>query len=545
MSLHRFLDASEFVRNLEPLRAFGGERVGDGLLESLEETRLLIPRMRIRYPDPIARRFWLEGHDQTPRRLRHAIEPEGPRWESAVELSNALHRWNNHTIYGVLPHPLDDLDTRFTEFIQQPKEMVFESWQSMRVDVSNDVENTLFDSHYVNSYYSSWQILLAAEVADAGVYFRINFADEDIARAADKALHDGKSPADRYSLNLAPIHVMRDFAKYEKVLDAVVWYSEESSRALTQILKGQGGGRFRLSEAQAEANMEARICAAQESARRHGVTIDNLIAGCRFLAGRWKCWNDDGRPFVAAAYKEFLAETVQMAKEFGELSFQGVRDRVERPGGSRKPILEKIWPNWAEEEKGRVSMTLKASLKSQNNTDLDNATIDAFVNFLATKGLEAFFWRLNSFEAHAFHGNEFALEGMKSDLQGMAIAVEHVCVALGANETQLYEKFKQLWHDPDVLTLLKRGDVFPLARQERLARDWPALKAKIEALRNERGGKVVADLVMAHRIRGGVHNLLAEDDQFELEALFVALMRAAALTFAEVQTQKGRHPCRE
>ena len=41
--------------------------------------------------------------------------------------------------------------------------------------------------------------------------------------------------------------------------------------------------------------------------------------------------------------------------------------------------------------------------------------------------------------------------------------------------------------------------------------------------RNERGGKIAADLVMAYRIRGGAHTTLLEDDQFELEALFVGL----------------------
>ncbi|MFX8351130.1 hypothetical protein ABTL64_19640, partial [Acinetobacter baumannii] len=80
-------------------------------------------------------------------------------------------------------------------------------------------------------------------------------------------------------------------------------------------------------------------------------------------------------------------------------------------------------------------------------------------------------------------------------------------------------KYKQLWRKPDVLALLRRGDVSPLARQARLAEDWPALKARINALRTEPGGELAADLVMAHRIRGGVHAFLPEDDHFELEAL--------------------------
>jgi hypothetical protein len=87
----------------------------------------------------------------------------------------------------------------------------------------------------------------------------------------------------------------------------------------------------------------------------------------------------------------------------------------------------------------------------------------------------------------------------------------------------------------DVATVLKRGDVGQLMRQIRLSEDWPALKAKIDALRSKPGGAVTADLVMAHRVRAGVHRILPEDDHFELEALFVGMMRAALMTFVEMR----------
>jgi hypothetical protein len=132
-------------------------------------------------------------------------------------------------------------------------------------------------------------------------------------------------------------------------------------------------------------------------------------------------------------------------------------------------------------------------------------------------------------------GNEFAIEGMKSDIQGMAVVVEHAAAALGATETQLFMKHRQLWRDPDVAAILNRGDVDQLMRQIRLAEDWPALKAKIDGLRSEAGGAMAADLVMAHRVRAGVHKILPEDDHFELEALFLGLMRAALVTFVEVR----------
>jgi hypothetical protein len=174
--------------------------------------------------------------------------------------------------------------------------------------------------------------------------------------------------------------------------------------------------------------------------------------------------------------------------------------------------------------------------------DITAEEIDAFAEFLSLKNLEAFFWHLKSFEDHAFRGNEFAVEGMQAHLQGMAVAVEHVAEALGGTKAQLYDKFKELWRDPTVLALLKRDDISRYARQAALAQDWPALRASIEALRQVPGGDIAADLVLAHRIRGGVHTLLPEDDQLQLEFLLVALMRAAVMTFVEVQRGQVQSP---
>ena len=65
------------------------------MLEELEATRLLLPRLRLRFPDPVARRMWLESHGHMPRTLQQPVEPDGPRWEAAVDLSNALYRRGN------------------------------------------------------------------------------------------------------------------------------------------------------------------------------------------------------------------------------------------------------------------------------------------------------------------------------------------------------------------------------------------------------------------------------------------------------------------
>jgi len=538
MGLQRYLTEDGFCDELKKLRVYPGF-VGIGLLEQLERAKLLTPILRRQLPETIARRLWLESHSEFVSQMHGAIEPDGSRWNAACALLNAEHKWAHARAHGASAHPFDDPAEEFLEFLARPAEAEFVPWNELRVDVSNDAYPKLFDSTYVRSFYSSWQLLLAAEVANAGVIFRVNLADDAEWSSTRTALDEGRIPSAWYSYSFLPIDAIRAFAKHQGTLDAVVWYSEECDRNLSELLRNQPGGRFRLTPQQTEREEKAREQLAEEVERREHVSSDDLVALCKYLAEQWAQWDGDRRPAVADAYRSVLWNAVQLLKLVGRLSFDEIRDLVGSAGGWREPILDKVWPNWVAQEKQRVLRTLVNAPSPFENAALLPEIVESFVDFLSTNGLEAFFWRLQSFEKHAFGSSEYAVEGMKADLQGLALCVEHMASALGATDVQLYDKFKRLWKDPAVLSILKRGDVAPLARQARLSNDWPALKAKIDALRSEPGGGVAADLVLAHRIRGGVHHLLPEDDQFELEFQFVTLMRAAALTFAEVQRSRA------
>jgi hypothetical protein len=543
MQFHRYMRGEDFIKELDKLHAYRSF-LSSRLLEMLEAERMLFPRLRLRYPDPVARRFWLHDHEHWgPRDLAHPLEPDGPTWDAAVELKSSLYRWDHSLAFGLTAHPLDDLDPRFAEFVRIPATIPFEVWEEMRIDVSNDVEAELFDDSNVEHYYTTWQVLLAAELADAGVHMLINFSDSDTFQRVHQSLQDNRLPEGaRYSYNLMPVHVMRGFAEHERVLDAVVWFSEEQWRSLCEVTKTKGGGRYRLTEDEAAKYEEDSQTLATKSTARFGVELDDLVAAIKFLAARWSDWKREGRPFIADAYEQFIAQTVLFAKRLGPLTFAELRDRVGRIGGWHEPMLDVIWPDWAEQEKTRVRLTLKGALESRQLSDITDAEVTAFVDFLAQEGLEAFFWRLSSFENHALRGNEFAIEGMKSDIAGMAVSVEHIATALGATALQLNKKFKQLWRDPTVLRLLKRDDVAALARKPSLLNDWAALKAAFDKLRAEPGGKVAAELAMAYRVRGGVHQALPENDHFELESLFTGLMCAALLTFVEVNGKATPSP---
>ncbi len=114
----RYVEAREFLNGIRRLRIYR-VHVSDNDLQWLERSRLVVPKLRIQYPDPIARRWWSEKHPEYGC-LAGGLEADGPRYEAAVELSEALYRHGNRYVYGPHDQPLDNLDPRFGEFVHQP-----------------------------------------------------------------------------------------------------------------------------------------------------------------------------------------------------------------------------------------------------------------------------------------------------------------------------------------------------------------------------------------------------------------------------------------
>lgn len=163
--------------------------------------------------------------------------------------------------------------------------------------------------------------------------------------------------------------------------------------------------------------------------------------------------------------------------------------------------------------------------------NFDAAAATSFLDFVEANGLHSFYWRLDSFHRHAFKGNDHSLPGLKADVQGMALVVEHVAAALGACRSQLDDKFKELWAGNRAVTKLLKDNRFMKIGDGRSIRlEWHAER--------QAGGpneRVAADLAIAYAIRGGAHRAIACDDPLELERMMLILIRAAVSTFLEVR----------
>jgi hypothetical protein len=86
----RYVLSQSFRDDVSRLRIVRGH-AADGFLKNLEQARLVIPELCIRYPDTDSRR-WVAGCPPNVDVLTLDVEPDGSRLDAAADLETALHR---------------------------------------------------------------------------------------------------------------------------------------------------------------------------------------------------------------------------------------------------------------------------------------------------------------------------------------------------------------------------------------------------------------------------------------------------------------------
>lgn len=520
MRISRYLDAKAFLDEAKALKVVRSN-ITDTLLERLEQQRSLIPRLRLRYADPIERRWWADNHELHD--VGGELEPDGPRWDAACSLENARQRRQWEVDPTVTPHPLDNPEERFRQFIETPAELPFVPWRDYRVAVNAGGAAPLYTSQTVVTYYSSWQLLQYAEVANMGVTSFMNLletpgwpSNEMIAAAPQ-------------SISFLPIHAIRGFAEHARALDAMVWFAEEAMKGY-EFATRRGHHRRLISEEEGTEIMRTRLWAAEQARTRHGVGDEELLAANRFLFEQWADWERDGRPLIADAYKTIAAQGVRLACLTANATVEEYKAIVGHAAGYVKPILDVIWPNWAAEQRDDVRRVLTSYRREDSLlcADFSDQLVERFLDFVEANGLHGFYWRFESFNHHSFKGNDYSLEGLKGDVQGMAVVVEHIASALGAKSPQLRDKFKELFaSEPAVLKLLKNNEVMKVGNGKGIDLDWFDARNLLSVPE-----QTAADLAITYAIRGGAHRTIDETNPLKLERMMLILLRAAVRTFA-------------
>ncbi len=321
---------------------------------------------------------------------------------------------------------------------------------------------------------------------------------------------------------------MRRFEEHQRALDAIVWFAEEAQQGYWFAIGELGKRRLISAEENAEI-MRTRTWAVERAQKEHGVGPDEILAAVRFLCEQWEHWDDNGRPLIAGAYKTIAARGVELGCLATGDSVDDYRSRVGHVHGRSKPILDVIWPDWAAEQRENAKLVLigyrseQATLRADFSDDL----VERFLDFVEAHGLHGFYWRLESFHHHSFEGNDHSLEGLKGDVQGMALVLEHIAAVLGGTKQQLYERFKQLWKvNSAVLKPLKNSEVRNIGYGNTINLDWFE-----ERNNSSPPEQTAADLAISFAIRGGAHRILEETNPLKLEYMMLILLRAAVKTF--------------
>lgn len=541
MRMRMYLEAKDFAKEVDKLKVFSDHFV-ESDAEILHYTTLLFPRVRLSYPENIARRMYFEtrGKSESP---KGQIEPDGEKWDTACELHSAIHKYENYMAYGKSTHPLSRRDGRYSDFLVHGDRIPFESNEDSKIDVSTDKYPKLRDNSHVKRYYSSWQVLLAVEVEQSGFHFRLNWHNEIVtAEVLQDAFYKIKLPNVPTTKSIAFAHALQEFRKHESVLDAATMFREIADIEFHLLHKSKGG-RFVVSTEEQDAHKNIKTNVVKKCAEDFAVNVDILIDAIRYFLTRWNHWNNLRRPAVCDAYKSYLNTCVEFAILFLEVDYQQIKLRIESDGAFRISILNQVFPDWLADNKEKTLLTLKAGLK--DFPTLIDSDLKLFVDFITSSGLETFFWRMNSFEEHSLRGNAFQISGMHAEIQGMAIVVEHFARAIiqstnnGAKvriRDDLLDQFKCIFmSNQPVVTMLKDNSVVSPARSAKgTDTDWVNFREHLSQLRS-RGieGAMVADLVAARYVRGAVHYTFPDANHFEMEQIFVSLMRAAFFCFNE------------
>lgn len=521
MKAARYLDVKAFCEEARALRVVS-RQVDAGCLERLEEQRSLIPRLRLRYPDDIERRWFADDRPDTP--VHGSLEPDGPRWDAACALETARHQLYRRSWAdpSATPHPFDDPEPRWTAFFESPALCGHRPWKGFDVALHAPGEPERVKTDTIVTYYSAWQILQFAEVATMGVTSFLNLVD-----LADQPTPEQIAAAPQW-IGYVPFKAMRGFAAHADTLDAIVWFAEEAAIGFAWATRADHNRRM-LAETERAEIMRLRLWAADAAPKRFGIQGDAILAALKFLCERWAHWNYDGRPLIADAYRTIAAEATRLLCLATGASLDAVRDQVGRAGPYLKPIFDMIWPDWEKDRRADARDMLAgfnhptAILRANFSEEL----IERFLDFIEQNALHSLYWRLESSSRHSFEGNNRSLEGQKSDVQGLGVVVEHIAAALGATQGQLNGKFKHLWKgDNAVARKLKDPIASKTPHRNDIDLAWWETRCALGA-----DDETAADLTIAYAIRGGAHRVIQEDDPIKLERMLLILLRAAVRTF--------------
>lgn len=448
-SRDRFLSPKEFGALIADLR-LTPTIFQDRLLEFFERQRIVVPVVRVRWPDSMV----IEG--------RNGLADPAPTQterEATQALSDALRLWRRFDADPELTHPFD-LGARApgaTLITTDVSSQTFVDWTDFRTNIRGVGQDPLYVTDGVDTYYHDWQVLLVADALEMGVHLIFDTRRLELLKLA----MSGKLadiPEDVVYGNVS-FQGPRGLAKgleWAPYFDAAAKVEAVRSRKLTALSSGHEGLIFTLQGTELAEFNAVQKCTAERKLAEIAATRDQVRSFLVYLCERWDEWSRRGRSEVAGEYKRQIGLVLRMAVHAFGTDFEALAAEVGRATGHFVNTLDVIFPDWKQDARDKAELSLKHSVVAKvpaANADLtlDDAAITDLLDWLERNDQWKIHLSIEAILKHQFSASPVDHSALAKEVESLSTTFEHLVNALldeaGVSLSgTLMKKMKAFWN---------------------------------------------------------------------------------------------------
>ena len=501
---------------------------GQGVLEFLERERIVLPVLRVRWPEALV----IEERGGSPPMPATPIERA-----SAEALNKAVARWRRFDADPALEHPFDISEGEGEGAVWLDRDVAaspFQAWGDFLTNVKPEGEPPLRVTDAVDTYYHRWQAMLIADALELGVHILADTRRPEI----QAAIWEGRFqaiPAGASQMQVSRAHVDLDAGLgWSSYFDAAARLQVRREREFDALSRAHHGQAFVVTPAEQAALVAAQSQDAKARLAELGNDRAKLLGFIKYLCERWDDWRRRDRSKMADAYKEELAQALRLMMSGFNLRFSEAAKEVGRVTGHFAQTLDVIFPDWGADARRKLEDAFKYAVVQAQATKQPLGLVEAdgpeFVAWLESTDQWKGHHHVDAIIKHQFKGSVADHSGLAKEIEGLGLTVEHVVgellVAGGKPSTDtLMPKLKALWAGRlGIVTLLNQHA--GLTSTKKAAR--AVQETAINALSGSPEMPVVQVLLRTALYRNdGAHNAMggwSEDELHACTADFLAAM---------------------
>lgn len=427
-SRDRFISPREFGALIADLR-LTSTIFQDGLLEFLEHQRIVVPVVRVFWPNPMV----LESHDVDPDPAPTQAERNATR-----ELTEALHLWRRFDADPELAHPFDigAQAPGATLILTDVASQEFVDWADFRTNLSRGEEDPLYVSDGVDTYYHDWQVLLVADALEMGVRLIFDTRKPELLEyAMSGRLADIPTGLTYGTVSFeAPRGLAKGF-EWRQWFDAAAKVEAVRSRKLAALARGHSGEVFTLEGAELVDFNGVQKRSAERALAAIGATRDHTRLFLIYLCERWDEWRRRGRNEVTGEYKRQVALALRMAMHAFDADFTALAVEVGRVTGHFANTLDVIFPDWKQDSRDKAELSLKHSVVAKAPAanaalTLDDAAITDLLDWLERNDQWKVHLSIDAILKYQFRASSVDHSALAKEVESLSATFEHLANAL-------------------------------------------------------------------------------------------------------------------